>query len=47
MSKKKKNSVKNYRIKTWQAEIADKELAIEMWSYEEKTERNKDNKDAI
>ena len=47
MSKKKKNSVKNYRIKTWQAEIADKELAIEMWSYEEKTERNKDNKDTI
>ena len=47
ISKKKKNSVKNYRIKTWQAEIADRELAIEMWSYEEKTERNKDNKDAI
>ena len=39
--------MKNYRIKTCQAEIADRELAIEMWSYKEKTERNKDNKDAI
>lgn len=36
--------MKNYRIKTWQAKIADRELAIEMRWYEELVE---DNKDAI